>query len=142
MSTSLNVLKQKLYEIYPAIQIYINEFPENGVKPFFLFKIKNLKQENISRWLVTHHITWQLFYYPADAVSGAIEVYQEVDKLNDWLSETRMITYENLSYKINNFEFTLEDNQVCATISLEAQTSKLRPEYEDMAEIHNTIKEV
>ncbi len=142
ISTSLNALKQKLYEIYPTIQIYVNQLPANIVKPCFLFKFNNLKHENVPRYVATHHMIWQLFYYPDELDADSIEMYKEIDKLNDMLTETQVLNYNNSSFKIEKSEFSLVDNNVCATISLETQTSRSLSGYENMADIQNTIKGV
>ncbi|MCG8481963.1 MAG: hypothetical protein MJA31_01530, partial [Clostridia bacterium] len=98
--------------------------------------------ENVPRYVATHHMIWQLFYYPDEADAGSIQVFNEVDKLNNMVTETQVLNYNNSSFKIEKSEFSLVDNNVCATISLETQTSRTLSGYENMADIQNTIKGV
>lgn len=144
ITSSLNALRGKLNPIYPTTPIYINKTPDNFKRPSFFLKLTKLQIQHSARWTVTNQLSWQLAYFgEKDSVGNtvAFNEYIEVDKLNSLLTDEQVLVGDNITFHLKEFEFKLTNDDVYATILLETQTSKLRPEYENMADIKNTIKE-
>jgi hypothetical protein len=125
----MNAIRAMLKTTFPSVtRIYVNEVPENFVRPSFFIELGSLKREQIATSIYNFSAQWKIIYLGAEDASYSPNMpteYDVTEAVISKLEETNYISDSGNKFQVIETTLGLSDGMVFAAVTLEAQLLKV-----------------
>lgn len=144
LRSSLDAIRATLTKTFDTGPIYVNNVPEEFKRPSFFVQMASSSEDNLTFTKYQSRTVWQIVYFPKWDEAGNrdnFELLVAADKIRDaFMASPSLTAPDGTVYHVIDVEGGPRDQEVFMRVTLETQSERARPSYENMQDI--TITEV
>lgn len=143
---SLDALRGLLSSNFPTVtRIYVSTMPDSFVRPSFFVNMATSDEEHLNRAMYQTDMTWQIVYFAPLLSTGQADAFNQLSvssTLKKALMEAMTVTGPSGTvYHVLETEGGPRDAEVYITVSLQAERTRPREQFDPMQELHLEQKE-